>query len=183
MPREISDEEYAYLMGRKAVADYIEPIWNDPALGKEAKRLVKKKYPDARIPDLEIEDKVEERFAAEDKKRKEEADKATRERNEKQWKAQRAKVQKEYGFTDDAMKDLEAFMIERNVGDYEVAARFKAPQSPRASEPTSHHGEPWGYGRDTNETFKEIAKDPEAWGRSEIMKALKADQDRARQVA
>src|SRR5882672_685275 len=160
MPKEVSDEEYAYLMGRKQVADFIEPIYNDPVLSKYAKRLIKKKYPNVKIPDLEIEEMVEKRFADEDK---------------------RAKVQKEYGFTDEGMTDLEAFMLERNVGDYEVAAKYKAPASPRASEPTSRHGESWGYGG-SNDQFKEIAKDPEAWGRGEILKALKADQDRARQA-
>jgi len=181
MPKEVSDEEYAYLMGRKQVADFIEPIYNDPVLSKDAKRLIKKKYPNVKIPDLEIEEMVEKRFADEDKRRDDETKKTTRETQEAKWKESRAKVQKEYGFTDEGMKDLEAFMLERNVGDYEVAAKYKAPASPRASEPTSRHGESWGYGG-SNDQFKEIAKDPEAWGRGEILKALKADQDRARQA-
>jgi len=63
MPKEVSDEEYAYLMGRKQVADFIEPIYNDPVLSKDAKRLIKKKYPNVKIPDLEIEEMVEKRFA------------------------------------------------------------------------------------------------------------------------
>jgi len=179
MPREISDEEDRYLQGRRQVADFVESIYNDPALSKDAKRLIKRKYPNLAIPDYDIEEKVDQRFADEKKKRDDEDKAARKQKEEDGWKEQRGKVQKEYGFTDEAMTDLEKFMTEKNVGDYEVAATYKASKTPRASEPTSHHGEPWGHGN--NETFREIAKDPEAWGRGEIMKALRADQERARQ--
>ena len=179
MPREISDEEDRFLQGRRQVADFVESIYNDPALSKDAKRLIKRKYPNLSIPDFDLEEKVEARLDA-DRKKRDDEDKATRKQKEEDgWKEQRGKVQKDYGFTDEAMTDLEKFMTEKNVGDYEVAATYKAAKTPRASEPTSHHGEPWGHG--SNETFREIAKDPEGWGKSEILKALRADQERARQ--
>jgi hypothetical protein len=184
MPRELSDEEFAYYEGRRRVADFIETIYNDPALQKDAKRLIKRKYPTMAIADLDLEDKVEARFA-EDQKRRDAEAKAAREAEEKKmqngWKEQRDKVQTEWGFTDDAMKDLEKFMIARNVGDYEIAASYHAPKNPRASEPTSRHGEPWAHAQD--DTFKLIAKDPEGWGKSELIKAIKIDQERARQAA
>jgi hypothetical protein len=180
MPREISDEEYAFLQGRRQVADFIEPIWNDPQLSNEAKALVKKKYPNMEIPGYDVEQRVTRLFADEKKKRDDDDKKTAREKQEAAWKEERAKTQKAYGFTDEAMKELEQFMIDNNVASYEVAAGYKAAKAPRASEPTPTHGMPWDHSK--SETFREIAKDPEAWGRGEIMKALKTDQDRARQA-
>lgn len=180
MPREISDEQYAAYERAYQTANFAESIFNDPALSKDAKRLIKRKYPNLSIPDYDLEEKFERERAA-DKKAREDEEKAARQKKEEDgWREQRTKVQKEYGFTDDGMKDLEKFMYENGVANYEVAATYKAAKSPRASEPTSQHGEPWGF--NTNETFREIAKDPEAWGRGEIMKAIRADQDRARQA-
>jgi len=181
MPREIEEQEYQYLQGRRQVADFVETIWNDPELAADAKALVKRKYPKMSIPDYDLRNEVRETFAAEKKKRDDEEREAKRKTQEDGWKAEREKTQKEYGFTDDAMKDLEKFMVENNVGSYEVAAGYKAAKAPRASEPTSQHGQPWGH--TSNETFKQIVADPEAWGRSELMKAARADQDRARQQA
>lgn len=178
MPREVPDDEYAYLQGRRQVADFVESIYNDPTLSKEAKRLIKKKYPNLPIPDLDIEDRVEARLADDRKKRDDEESAKKRKTEEDGWKEQRSRTQKEYGFTDEGMTDLEKMMVERNIGDYEVAATYHAARNPKPSAPTAQHGQPWRY--QDNDTFREIAKDPEAWGRGELMKALKNDEDRTR---
>jgi hypothetical protein len=65
MPRTISDEEYKYLQDKRMTADFVESIYNDPTLNKEAKRLIKRKYPNLAIPDFDLEQKVEQRFSAE----------------------------------------------------------------------------------------------------------------------
>src|SRR5580698_1927558 len=59
MPRTISDEEYKYLQDKRMTADFVESIYNDPQLNKEAKRLIKRKYPNLAIPDFDLETKVE----------------------------------------------------------------------------------------------------------------------------
>lgn len=180
MPREITDEQYAAYERAYQTAQFAESIFNDPQLSKDAKKLIKRKYPNLSIPDYDLEEKFERERAA-DKKARDDAEKAAKQKTEEDgWKQQRAKVQKDYGFSDDGMKDLEKFMYENGVANYEVAATYKAAKSPRASEPTSQHGMPWAH--TANETFKEIAKDPEGWGRGEIMKAIRADEDRARQA-
>lgn len=179
MPREISDDEYNALLARKEIADLVEPLWNDPALGKDAKRLLKRKYPNLRIPDLDIEDKVETALAADRKTREDEKAKETREKQQADWKAQRDRVQAEYGFTDDAMKDLEKFMVDNHVASYEVAAGYTAAKNPKPSDPAAgfdnHY---WNHGQD--ETAKEVAKDPEGWARKEIMGAIARDDARIR---
>lgn len=178
MPRTISDEEDRYLQERRSVADFVESIYNDPTLNKDAKRLIKKKYPNIQIPDLDIEDKLESRFDADKKHREEESRKQRQKAEDERLKEERARVKKEYGFTDEAMKELEQFMIDKGVDDYDVAATYKASKSPKASEPTNDNRF-WDH--DKQEGFAEIAKDPEKWGEKEILRALRADEARAKQ--
>jgi hypothetical protein len=177
MPREISDEDYAHLMQRKQVADFVETIYNDPELSHDAKALVKRKYPKMQIPDYDIEEKVNQRFAERDRSEAEAREAQRREADDAYWKGQRANVQKEYGFTDEGMQDLEKFMLEKNVGDYEVAARYRAAKEPKPAEPS--YKDPY-YNFSAGDTFKEIAKDPEAWGRNEILKTLNEQQNKNR---
>ena len=177
MPREITDEEYNFLQSRRQVADFVESIYNDPALSKEAKALIKKKYPQVQIPDLDIEERLTQRLD-EDRKQREEEKRAAREaEEEKRFNETRARVQKEYGYTEDGMKELEKMMLERNIGDYEVAATYHATKNPKTSDATQHDGL-WHHQKQDN--FADIAKDPEGWARNEIFGALVKDQQRVR---
>lgn len=177
MPRNISDEEYAYLQQKRQTADFAESVFNDPALNQEAKALIKRKYPNMKIPDYDIEQKVEARFAEAEKTRREEEDAKKQDFEEKKFQEARAGIKKQYGFTDEAMKSLEDMMVERNIGDYEVAASYFASKNPPTSEPT------WDSTRwhhEKTDAFKEITSDPEAWGRNEIMSAIRRDEARQR---
>jgi hypothetical protein len=167
--REIEDDEYNFLQSRKQVADFVESIYNDPALSRDAKALIKRKYPTLQIPDYDIEEKVDARFAKEKQERDDaESKKREKEENDRITNA-RKRTQDDYGFTDDAMKRLEAMMVERNIGDYEVAASYMAAKEPKTSEPTFDN-QRWNHQK--ADGFAEIAKDPEEWGRNEIMKTL-----------
>ena len=180
MPREITDEEYNFLKGRQQVADFVETIWNDPALSGEAKRLVKKKYPQVQIPDYDIEEKVNARLDA-DKKEREDADNKRRtDEQDNQFKELRAKTQKEYGFTDEGMADLEKFMMERNIGDYEVAASYRASKQPKQSDADADPGRDHFWNHQQQDGFAEISADPEKWARKEILGAIRRDADKAR---
>jgi hypothetical protein len=177
MPRTISDEEYKYLQDKRMTADFVESIYNDPQLNKEAKRLIKRKYPNLAIPDFDLEQKVEQRFSAEDEKKQREAADPSAAADRAAWNASRAKVQKQYGFTDEAMKDLETWMHEKAVADHEVAAEYRAAKNPQTSSPT-YDSQFWHHEKASD--FNEIAKDPEAWGRKEILGAIHRDEERAR---
>ena len=177
MPRTLTDAEDQYYQKQDQIAQFANSIFEDPVLSKEAKRLIRKKFPDVPIPDLDLEDKIEQRLEKERVEREEKERAAKEKREEEEWKARRKEAQDKYKFTDAAMKDLEAFMLEKNIGDYEVAASYKASKEPKTSEPT------WDSTRwhhDKQEGFAEIAKDPEAWGRNEIMGAAFRDQERVR---
>ena len=144
-PRQVTDEEYNFLQGRRQVADFVESIYNDPQLTREAKALIKKKYPNLQIADYDIEQKVEARFAKDAEERRTKEDNERKAREDTAFKEKRGDTQKRYGFTDDAMKRLETMMVERNIGDYEVAAEYMASRScakfqpplwqPRADQP------------------------------------------------
>lgn len=177
MPRNVSDEEYNFLQGKRQIADFVESIYNDPTLSKDAKRLIKRKYPQLQIPDLDIEDRIEARFADERKQRDDAEAEQRAARDQKRWQDQRSNTQKKYGFTDEGMTQLEQMMVEKNVGDYEVAASFVAQSNPQPSAADMNNGR-WDHEKAPG--FAEIAKDPEGWGRNEILKAIRADQDRAR---
>lgn len=177
MPREISDEEYAFLQGRRQVADFVEPIYNHPKWGKAAKRLIKEVYPQARIADLELEDKIDQRFAAEKKEREEREAAAKQQAQEAKWKSERARVQQKFGFTDEGMQQLEKFMVANEVGSYEVAAKHVASEQAQTSTPT--YGEHfWHFDRQPE--HEEMSKDPEGYAFQQFVTAIRKDEQRAK---
>ena len=177
MPKQLTDEEFARLQGRAQIADFVENIYNDPALSREAKALIKKKYPTLQIPDYDLMNQVEQRFAQERQERETEARERREQEEQREYEQTRSETQRKYGFTDEAMNDLEKMMVERNIGDYEVAATYRATKSPSPSEALDDQR--WNHSK--QEGFKEIAADPEGWGKMEIMKALHADNERNKQ--
>jgi hypothetical protein len=177
MPRNISDEEYAYLQQKRQTADFAESVFNDPALNNEAKALIKRKYPNLKIPDYDIEQRVNARLDEAEKERRDAEEDKRVAREEEDFKKKREDIKKSYGFTDDAMKKLEEMMVERNIGDYDAAAHFFAAKNPQVSEPT-YDSSRWHH--EKQDQFKEIVADPESWGRNEIMGAIRRDEQRAK---
>ena len=177
MPRTISDEEYQFLTNKRMTADFVESIYNDPVLNREAKALIKKKFPNLAIPDFDLENKVEARLSAAEQAKAKEAADAAAARDRDAWNRSRAKVQKEYGFTDEGMKDLEQWMHDKAVADHEVAAEYRASKNPQTSSPT-YDAQFWHHEKAPD--FVEITKDPEAWGRKEILSAIYKDEATAR---
>src|SRR6516162_9543506 len=172
MPQQLTDEQWAYYQSQDYKASLADDLWNDPQLGREAKALVKKKHPDISIPDYDIEARVEQRLDEDRKQREEAKAKEKEETDRKHFDNLRSETQKKYGITEDGMKDLEKFMVERNIGDYEVAASYKISKEPKQAEANFDNFR-WNY--DKQPGVSEIAKDPEAWGRSEILRAIQAD--------
>lgn len=177
MPRQISDEEYKFLQDRRMTADFVESIYNDPQLNKEAKRLIKKKYPQLPIPDLDLEDKLDQRFSAEEERKRTAAQEAKARRDQETWNASRAKAKKEYSLTDEGLTDLEKWMEEHAVADHEVAASYRHSKNPQTT-PATYDNQFWRHEKADN--FKEISADPEGWARREILGAINRDEQRKR---
>jgi hypothetical protein len=174
MPREISEEEYSYLQNRRQIADVADLLWNDPQLGPEAKALLKKKMPNLNIPEHDIRSEIREEFSKRDAKQAEEREAERVSKEDKYWKEQRQKTMDAYGMPEEKMKEMEKWMYDNNVGSYEVAATYHAAKNPKPSEPAGYKDPYWNHGK--SDLFKEIAKDPEEWGRNEIMRALTGQQ-------
>ena len=68
------------------------------------------------------------------------------------------------------MKTMEKWMYDNNVGSYEVAATYHASKNPKPSEPAGYKDPYWHH--EKSDLFKEIAKDPEEWGRQQIINAI-----------
>jgi hypothetical protein len=177
--REIDDEEYNYLQGRKQVADFVESIYNDPALSREAKALIKRKYPTLQIPDYDIEEKVTARLDADKKERDDAEKKRKQDAEDDRIAGIRKQTQESYGFTDEGMTKLEKLMVDRNIGDYEVAASYMASKEPKASDAgggfDDHY---WNHSK--QEGFAKISEDPEKWARGEILNAIRKDEQKTR---
>ena len=177
MPRTIGDDEYAFLQNKRMTADFVESIYNDPQLNKEAKRLIKRKYPNLAIPDYDMEEKLDGRLRAEDEKKAKAEQETQAKHNQETWETGRKKAKDQYGLTDEGLTDLEKWMQEHAVADHEVAASYRHSKNPKTSEPT-YDSQSWRHDKAHN--FKEISADPEAWARREILGAINRDSDRAR---
>jgi hypothetical protein len=179
MPREISDEEYAEYMQARQIKNFVEPIFNDPRLNPYAKTLIKAKYPNLSIPDHDLKNEITQHFNAEKKRADDEKAAEKQKQEDQRISDQRANVQKQYGFTDDGMKDLEKFMVDNHVGSYEVAAGYKVAKEPKPIDPTNENH--FWQRPALREQIKEISADPEGWARKELTKAARADEQRMKQ--
>lgn len=168
--------EIERLQGRAQVADFVEPILNNPMLSDRAKALIKEQYPNVQITDYELKQHFQKQID-DLKKEREDKEKAKAEEEERAgWEASKQKVKKEYGLTDDGVKELEDFMVKKKIGDYESAAEYYATKNPKQSD--AHHSDGlWHIPKDGSE---ELAKDPEGYARNEFLKAIYSDQERER---
>ena len=177
MPRTLSDAELRFYEQKRWTADLAESILNDPQLGPEAKRLIKQKHPNMQIADYDLETRVNARIDA-DRQQREQDEQKKRDQDEyDKIQALRKETQTKYGFTDEAMTKLEKFMEDRYIGDYEVAASYFAAQQPK---PIEEVRDAHFWHHEKKDGFKEIAADPEAWGRQQLFQALKEEEARLR---
>jgi transketolase len=186
MPVTLTDEQIADLRQRlgqaetnRQIAEAAAQVWNHPEKGNEAKALWKSVFPDSAIPEFDLEQRVNQRFEQE-KRDRDEREKRDRDREQDdRLAAARKKTQDDFGFTDDAMGRLEKLMVDRNIGDYEVAASYMASKEPKVTDGDAGYSDGF-WNHQAVEGFEEISKDPEAWGRREILKTLRETDQRNR---
>jgi hypothetical protein len=185
MPTTLTDEQVAELRQRltkantdSEIAAAAAGLWNDPEHGDAAKALWKKKYPDSKIDGYDTEQRVRAMLDERDKKAADERKAASDREQDDRLASQRKSTQEAYGFTDDAMTRLEQLMVDKGVGDYEVAAEYFASRNPRVSDGQDAGFDSQFWNHERQDTFKEIATDPEGWGRREILKTLREGERR-----
>jgi len=186
MPVTLTDEQVLELRQRlgaaetnRQIAEAAAGVWNHPEHGDAAKKIWKTVYPDTSIPDFDLEQRVNARLDKERDEREAERKAARDREQDERISSKRRETQDRYGATDDAMKRLEDLMVERNIGDYEVAAEYMFSREPRMSDgqDAGYDSQFWNHER--QDTFKEIAADPEGWGRREILKTLREGERQA----
>ena len=188
MPVTLTDEQVAELRTRLGIsetnariAEAAAGLWNDPDTSAEAKALWKRKYPDSDLGDAY---NVEQRLNARLDRQEQDAQKREREAREKaideQIASKRRETQDRYRATDDAMKRLEDMMVEKNVGDYDVAAEHFFSRQPGTSNGDDSAFDSQFWHHDRSDLFKEISADPEEWGRKEILKTIREGEQRNR---
>jgi len=185
MPVTLTDEQVTELRQRlgqaetnRQIAEAAKGVWDDPEFGDQAKALWKRKYPDTSIPDFDLEQRINKRLDERDKREADERKAARDREQDERIASQRKTTQEGFGFTDDAMKRLEDFMVERNIGDYEIAAEAFSARNPRVSDGQDAGYDSQFWQHEKQDLFKEIAADPEEWGRKEILKTLREGEQR-----
>lgn len=172
---EVSRSLLANLQG---TAKLTSEIWNDPVLGMKVKEIVKEKYPNANIPELdnfrsvqkaetEILTKVEakeraltDRIEAFERTQKEREEKDVTTKAEKAFADDIEATKKKYQLTSEGMEKVFSRMKEKNNPDVEAAAAWVTDHEPKQDPVTSSSYSPAGmdlFGSSSGASeFKEI---------------------------
>ena len=187
---ELSDEQVAELQKADKL---LRALYSDNTTGIALKKLIKQKFPDAVMPELDalksVED-AEERVAkkanegvAEVKKMVE--DMLADRKKEKEdgrvddFKKRIAKVVKDRSYTEDGEKKLLEIMQSRNIEDPDDAAIIFEARTPKESVAPRSYSTRWNpivsEGKD-DQDFNNLMADPEQW----MMDQMYADIDKAK---
>lgn len=108
----------------------------DPKTRKDTMRLVKKIEPERSLPEVDAEDAVAAAVAPLQKKIEEMNTERDRERQLSSWEAKREPLRKK-GLGDDDIKKVEQFMVDKQIGNHELAYQLmqqnEKPASPRSA--------------------------------------------------
>ena len=148
MSDDIVEVSRSLLANLQGTAKLTNDLWNDPTIGPKVKELVKDKYPNANIPEVdlarnakkaesEILTKVEEtnkatlaRIEAFEKAQKEKEDKDVTARAEREFASDVESVKKRYQLTDEGMAKVFDRMKAKNNPDVEAAAAWVTDNEP-----------------------------------------------------
>lgn len=172
------------------VARLKDSMWNDPKFGNQIKEMVKEKYPNANIPEVDmlranrtaeaaILAKVEEketalnaRIEAFEKKQNERDAGAKQEKEEKEFASDIERTKAKYKLSSEGMEKVFNRMKEKNNPDVEAAAAWvtdhevkdiPAPSSPFAPSAMDLYGSKSG-----DSAWADLNRDPLAYGDAEI---------------
>ncbi len=185
MSDEITEVSKARLTALEGVNQLKEALWNDPTYGPQIKEMVKAKFPQANIPEVDatraarkVESEALEKIAAKEKAiedriaafEKAQADKETEYKTRKEEKAFESEVEsvkKKYQLTAEGMEKVFARMKEKNNPDVESAAAWvtdheaKAPVQENTFAPQTMDM----YGANSGaDEWRELNTDPRKYG-------------------
>ena len=184
MPRQNQDgswayshDEHLYMQQQDRTANFAGSIFNNPKYNKQAKALIKDAYPNLQIPDYDLETTINAKFDERENRIKEAEEKQKYDKQEEERLRLRKEAQDKYNLTDEGMTEVEKLMAEKYIGNYDIAAGHFASSRASSTTPT-YDNQFWHYNR--QQGFEEISKDPEAWARTELEKAARAEEQRTK---
>lgn len=173
---EVSDSELAIL--RRAYG-LLDSLYADKDVGHDFKHMLKKKYPQANVPEIDAAAPYVARLEGIEKRFDEYLQKQAEASADSNLGTAFARL-KEAGYTDDGVEKIKQLMVDRKIPDPQVAAAYfdKTAPKPDAMRPgykSSNFNfiEPEG---ENDESFKHLMSDPESWMESEVGKVLSEQQ-------
>lgn len=182
MTDEVVEVSRARLSLLEGVAKLKEELWNDPKHGMTIKKIVKEKYPDANLPEVDADatvrkaendilSKVEEankaniaRIEAFEKSQKDREDKDAEKTATKNFESDVEATKKKYQLTPEGMEKVFARMKEKNNPDVEAAAAWVTDHEQKASPVTNSSYAPQDmnlYGSSQGDKeWEDLNKDP-----------------------
>jgi hypothetical protein len=174
--REIDENEYETLVRAKTL---LNDMWNDGDNGMAFKKMVKAKYKDAKIPEIDIVEqakkpleeklsKTEETLKALEKRLNDKDDAEKQSKEERELEKDLETARKKFSLTDDGFEKVIKRMKEKNSLDAEAAAAWVASSEPKAKPATeSKLGLPnkanlFGSARKDDE-WKSLNENPMDW--------------------
>ena len=173
----VSDAELAELNQAHAL---LKSLYADAKVGTQFKKLVKEKYPNASIPDLEVMSQVETHNSALSKKIDDFLSAQAKKEEDSQvgvFSDRVARVAKERGFTKEGTEQLLTLMKERGIHDPEDAAIIFETTRPKDITPKSYSSRMnfVSSNGDDDADFKKLMSDPEQYMVDGMMAAIDAD--------
>jgi len=183
---EINDAELAEL--RKLQA-FHKSLYDDAAVGMDFRKLIRKRYPQASIPELDALVKAEEAGTSIEKKFEElskgateKIDKFLSDRQKEQDDAAVAAYQarfdamvKDRGYTEEGQKKLIELMKTKGIREPEDAAIIFETMQPKVKAAPKQFSSRMAFvspdGKD-DESFKELMNDPDQWMGDQLMTAI-----------
>jgi hypothetical protein len=117
----------------QAAATLVDTLQKDPRTRRGLLGLIKTVKPDASIPELDASKPLEDKIDALPKGFETFKNGLVEKDQNAQLEAERARLRTEHGFTDEGIKELEKFMLAKNVGDHEVARLALEASKPKPS--------------------------------------------------
>jgi len=167
----------------------LKSLYDDSAVGFDFRKIVKKKYPDASMPELEsvqhvenlgtdLNKRFEELATGTTKKIDEFLDARQKEKDEaalRDYQTRFEKVVKDRGYTEDGEKKLLEMMKTKNIRDPEDAAILFESMQPKTPKPARQFSSRMNFVSPDNkddEGFARLMEDPEQFMVDEMLNAL-----------
>jgi|SRR5579883_2402352 len=173
MPREISDEEFVANQRLRAL---LNDLYTDESVGVSFKELIKKKYPQARIPELDLLKPQNERMDKIEKSIGEIKELFGKASTDYARERALSQVREQFGLTDEGMDRVRKVMEEKKISDPEIAAGYVVGTTKPEPAGQSNLGGSWNFfsadGKEAQEDLAAMVNDPDAWFERQVPKII-----------